>query len=228
MARSNLNHNGWTWVFGKNKHRQTKPIDNSYVKDVEKIATSFFVINFPNLLDAKNLWKEFQPFGRIVDAFIANKRSKQGNHFGFVGFLGIHNEEVFAKSLSNVWIGSYHVFVSVAKFWRNSIKSHASTQQLPKASHDRPTFNTNNLPPKRSYASVTHTESRKNLSQQSKLDNIKSIQLNDDDDLILVEDSSTVVLIKVDYGCGSGSFHMFTPDDYACACLEGNDAWIND
>nr|GFC92638.1 RNA-directed DNA polymerase, eukaryota, reverse transcriptase zinc-binding domain protein [Tanacetum cinerariifolium] len=132
MARSNSDHNGWTRVFGKNKHHQTKPIDNPYVKDVEKIATSFFVINFPNSLDAKNLWKEFQPFGRIVDAFIANKRSKQ-------------------------------------------------------ASHDRPTFNTNNLPPKRSYASITHAESRNNLSQQSKLDNIKSIQLNDDD-LILVDD----------------------------------------
>nr|GEY26311.1 RNA-directed DNA polymerase, eukaryota [Tanacetum cinerariifolium] len=75
---SNSDHNGWTWVFGKNKHHQTKPIDNPYVKDVEKIATSFFVTNFPNSLDAKNLWKEFQHFGRIVDAFIANKRSKQG------------------------------------------------------------------------------------------------------------------------------------------------------
>nr|GFA54169.1 hypothetical protein [Tanacetum cinerariifolium] len=162
----------------------------------EKIATSFFVTNFPNSLDAKNLWKEFRPFVRIVDAFIANKRSKQGKHFGFVIFLGIHNEEVFAKSLSNIWIGSFHVFVSVAKFQRNPIKPHTSTQQLPTASHDRPTFNTNNFPPKRSYASVTHAESSNNLSQQSKLDNIKSIQLNDDD-LILVEDSSTVVLIKV-------------------------------
>ncbi|GJT79310.1 hypothetical protein Tco_1053652 [Tanacetum coccineum] len=37
---------------------------------------SFFVTNFPESLDAKNLWKEFQRFGRIVDAFIANKRSK--------------------------------------------------------------------------------------------------------------------------------------------------------
>nr|GEW53877.1 hypothetical protein [Tanacetum cinerariifolium] len=163
---------------------------------VDKIATSFFVTNIPNSLDAKNLWKEFQPFVRIVDAFIANKRSKQGKRFGFVRFLGIHNEEVFAKSLSNVWIRSYHVFVLVAKFQRNPIKPHASTQQLPTASHDRPTFNTNNLPPKRSYASVTHAESSNNLSQQSKLDNIKTIQLNDDD-LILVEDSSTVVLIKV-------------------------------
>nr|GEW98540.1 hypothetical protein [Tanacetum cinerariifolium] len=67
----------WTWVFDKNKHHQTKPIDNPYVKDVDKIATSFFVTNFPNSLDAKNLWKEFLPFGRIDDAFIANKRSKQ-------------------------------------------------------------------------------------------------------------------------------------------------------
>nr|GEU98798.1 retrovirus-related Pol polyprotein from transposon TNT 1-94 [Tanacetum cinerariifolium] len=47
-----------------------------------------------------------------------------------------------------------------------------------------------------SYASITHAKSRNKLSQQSKLDNIKSIRLNDDD-LILVDDSSTVVLIKV-------------------------------
>nr|GEV18679.1 RNA-directed DNA polymerase, eukaryota, reverse transcriptase zinc-binding domain protein [Tanacetum cinerariifolium] len=67
MARSNSDHNSWTWVFDKNKHHQTKPIDNPYVKDVEKIATSFFVTNFPNSLDAKNIWKEFQPFGRIIE-----------------------------------------------------------------------------------------------------------------------------------------------------------------
>nr|GEZ87364.1 ethylene-responsive transcription factor ESR1-like [Tanacetum cinerariifolium] len=32
-ARSNSDHNGWTWVFDKNKHHQTKPIDNPYVKE---------------------------------------------------------------------------------------------------------------------------------------------------------------------------------------------------
>ncbi|GJW99501.1 RNA-directed DNA polymerase, eukaryota, reverse transcriptase zinc-binding domain protein [Tanacetum coccineum] len=78
MVASNPNPNGWTWVFGKNNKQHSKPIDDSFVKDVKKIATSFYVSNFPNSLDAKNLWKEFRPFGRIFDAFIANKRSKQG------------------------------------------------------------------------------------------------------------------------------------------------------
>nr|GEY25829.1 RNA-directed DNA polymerase, eukaryota, reverse transcriptase zinc-binding domain protein [Tanacetum cinerariifolium] len=75
-SSSNRNPNGWTWVFGKNNKQNSKPIDNPFVKDIEKIATSFFVTNFPESLEEKNLWKEFQPYGRIVDAFIANKRSK--------------------------------------------------------------------------------------------------------------------------------------------------------
>ncbi|GJZ38825.1 putative RNA-directed DNA polymerase, eukaryota, reverse transcriptase zinc-binding domain protein [Tanacetum coccineum] len=53
-----------------------KCINNPFEKDVDKIATSFFATNFPESLDAKGLWKEFQPFRRIVDAFIANKRSE--------------------------------------------------------------------------------------------------------------------------------------------------------
>nr|GFD00310.1 RNA-directed DNA polymerase, eukaryota [Tanacetum cinerariifolium] len=69
-------------------------------------------------LDAKSLWKEFQPFGRIVDAFIANKRSKIGKRF--VRFLGVRNGEEFVNALSNIWIGSYHVYVSTAKFQRQA------------------------------------------------------------------------------------------------------------
>nr|GEW77003.1 hypothetical protein [Tanacetum cinerariifolium] len=69
-------------------------------------------------LDAKSLWKEFQPFGRIVDAFIANNRSKIGKHF--VRFLGVRNGEEFVNALSNIWIGSYHVYVSTAKFQRQA------------------------------------------------------------------------------------------------------------
>ncbi|GJS21341.1 RNA-directed DNA polymerase, eukaryota, reverse transcriptase zinc-binding domain protein [Tanacetum coccineum] len=106
MVASNPNPNGWTWVFGKKNKQHSKPIDDSIVKDVEKIATSFCVSNFPNYLDAKNLLKEFQPFGRIVDAFIANKRSKQGKRFSFIRFLGVRNEfprvnVVWPKSNSN-------------------------------------------------------------------------------------------------------------------------------
>nr|GEU42950.1 RNA-directed DNA polymerase, eukaryota [Tanacetum cinerariifolium] len=64
------------------------------------------------------LWVECQSYGRIVDAFIANKRSKAGKRFGFVHFLGVKNEEQLARSLASIWIGSYHLFASVARFNR--------------------------------------------------------------------------------------------------------------
>ncbi|GKB00903.1 RNA-directed DNA polymerase, eukaryota, reverse transcriptase zinc-binding domain protein, partial [Tanacetum coccineum] len=116
----NSYHGGWTWVFGKNKNQNPKRIENPFERDIERVATSFFVTNFPESLDAKGLWKDFQSFGRIVDTFIANKRSKLGKRFGFVRFLGVSNEDTFVKKISNIWIESYHVFVSVAKFQRHS------------------------------------------------------------------------------------------------------------
>nr|GEU83095.1 RNA-directed DNA polymerase, eukaryota [Tanacetum cinerariifolium] len=189
----------------KTWNHQSKPIDNPFVKDVEKSATSFYVTNFPNSLDAKNLWKEFQPIGRMVDAYIANKRSKQGKRFGFVKFLGVHNEVDFEKSLSNVWIESYHVFVSVAKYQRNpksdliSLKKPYFENLQPKTSHGRPIFNSNctaEFFSKQSYASVAHGETRPRVNLQTNVDNIKNIQLGEDD-LIKVEDTSTVVLVKV-------------------------------
>nr|GEZ10434.1 hypothetical protein [Tanacetum cinerariifolium] len=66
------------------------------------------------------LWVECQSYGRIVDAFIANKRSKAGKRFGFVRFLSVKNEEQLARSLASIWISSYHLFASVARFNRDS------------------------------------------------------------------------------------------------------------
>nr|GEV17767.1 RNA-directed DNA polymerase, eukaryota, reverse transcriptase zinc-binding domain protein [Tanacetum cinerariifolium] len=62
-----------------------------------------------------------EPFGRLVDAFIANKRSKLGKRFGFIRYVGVKNPDVFVKSLSNLWIGSHHVFIDVARFQRPKI-----------------------------------------------------------------------------------------------------------
>nr|GEU48499.1 RNA-directed DNA polymerase, eukaryota, reverse transcriptase zinc-binding domain protein [Tanacetum cinerariifolium] len=50
------------------------------------------------------LWVECQSYGRIVDAFIANKRSKAVKRFGFVRYLGVKNEEQLARSLASIWI----------------------------------------------------------------------------------------------------------------------------
>nr|GEV88363.1 RNA-directed DNA polymerase, eukaryota [Tanacetum cinerariifolium] len=114
----NTDAKGWTWIFRNNKNPKSKIIDNPYNKDLERFATSFYVSNLPDSLDAKGLWKACLPYGRLVDTFIANKRSKGGKRFGFIRFLGIKDANEFVKTLSNIWIGNFHLYVAVAIFQR--------------------------------------------------------------------------------------------------------------
>ncbi|GKB34097.1 hypothetical protein Tco_0879039 [Tanacetum coccineum] len=53
-----------------------KQIDYPFHKEAEKLATSFYVSNIPNSVDAKGLWKICTSHGLLVDTFIANKLSK--------------------------------------------------------------------------------------------------------------------------------------------------------
>ncbi|PWA95558.1 RNA-directed DNA polymerase, eukaryota, Reverse transcriptase zinc-binding domain protein [Artemisia annua] len=126
--------NGWTWTFRKNNASFTKPVENPYQKDVEKVASSFYVTNFPESLDPRGIWKICAPYGRLVDTFIANKCSKRGKRFGFIRFLGVKDVDVFGKSLSNIWIGNFHLFVTVAKFQR-------TTHVEPKSKQNANNFN---------------------------------------------------------------------------------------
>ncbi|GJW11416.1 RNA-directed DNA polymerase, eukaryota [Tanacetum coccineum] len=111
---------GWTCIFLNNKNHNLKNIDNHYNKDLERIATSFYVSNLPESLDAKGLWNACMPYDRLVDAFIANKRSEGGKRFGFIRFLGIKDANEFVRSLSNIWIENFHLYVVVALFQRRN------------------------------------------------------------------------------------------------------------
>ncbi|GKD37998.1 RNA-directed DNA polymerase, eukaryota, partial [Tanacetum coccineum] len=100
-----INHtdfNGWTWIFGNNKTTTLKPIGNPFHSDVDKVATSFYVSKFPDSLDARGLWNVCTPYGRLVDAFIANKRLKAGKRFGFMRYLGVTDVTDIARSLFNI------------------------------------------------------------------------------------------------------------------------------
>nr|GEW20734.1 RNA-directed DNA polymerase, eukaryota, nucleotide-binding alpha-beta plait domain protein [Tanacetum cinerariifolium] len=45
-------------------------------------------------------------------------RSKIGKRFGFVRFVSVKNEESFSRSLATIWIGSFNMYASVARFQR--------------------------------------------------------------------------------------------------------------
>ncbi|GJS26591.1 RNA-directed DNA polymerase, eukaryota [Tanacetum coccineum] len=175
----------------------SKPINNPF-------ASSFYVSNLPDSLDAKGLWNACVSYGRLVDAYIANKRSIGGKRFGFIRFLGIKDESEFVRSLSNIWIGSFHLYVSVARYQR---KNQTGTQP----NHHAPVMNSNpknyqnpndvpsqtSIPPitKPSFASVLHPK-KATPAVTPPVIPVRTTSLKDQD-LITIEDSSTVILLKV-------------------------------
>ncbi|GJY45048.1 RNA-directed DNA polymerase, eukaryota [Tanacetum coccineum] len=86
--------------IGKNHYREGRKLDNHYLS-TGKVSTTFYITNFPGHVDAKDLWKICEPFGRLVDAFIVNKRSKLGKRFGFISGVALNGK----SSMSNKGIG---------------------------------------------------------------------------------------------------------------------------
>ncbi|PWA84396.1 hypothetical protein CTI12_AA160070 [Artemisia annua] len=196
---TNEDPNGWRWVFRKNKQEMAHSIRNPFEKEVEKIATSLFVTNFPEHIDAKGLWKVCESYGRIVDSYIANKRSKAGKRFGFVRFLGVKNQEEFAKSLANIWIGHFHMYASVARFKRQAKPTFSQKEGLKQTSgHTSAKHNGKHGPVnsqfKTSYASVLNGGggTKTKYSSMEK----KKISLSDHE-MVQVTDSLEVALVKV-------------------------------
>nr|GEW26458.1 RNA-directed DNA polymerase, eukaryota, reverse transcriptase zinc-binding domain protein [Tanacetum cinerariifolium] len=189
--------NGWYWKFKVNKKDVSTLIQNPFQKEVEKIAYSFFVTNFPDYVDAKRLWKECEPYGSIIDAFIANKRSKVRKQFGFVRFFGVKNDEQLAWSLVSIWIGSYHLFVSVAHFNRQEKKDLLPKTVVNKTNNSLPSQRVEQVGSsqnKKSYASTLHGDANSNV-EKHKIKR-KHITLSDEE-LVQVTDPQDVALVKV-------------------------------
>ncbi|GKE90297.1 nucleotide-binding alpha-beta plait domain-containing protein [Tanacetum coccineum] len=121
---------GWQEV--KRKHRGSKrespheppshiphPIHRNRprVSDFDKVmrdkATSFFFTNFP---DSSALWKMFSRYGKVVDVYIAFKRTKKNARFGFVRFFNKGDLEGFERRLKGIIIGDSNLIINRARF----------------------------------------------------------------------------------------------------------------
>ncbi|GJT45806.1 putative RNA-directed DNA polymerase, eukaryota, reverse transcriptase zinc-binding domain protein [Tanacetum coccineum] len=147
------------------------------------------------------------PYGRLVDAFIANKRSKRGKRFGFIRFLGIKDAHEFVKTLSNIWIGNFHLYVAVPIFQRGNSFAYQPVHRPPikdtnpKTEPNPKNDSIPNFPyhqshaTKPSFTDVTLNKQSPSTPTLSK-DTARSISLTKND-LITIEDSSTVLLMKL-------------------------------
>nr|GEW81979.1 RNA-directed DNA polymerase, eukaryota, reverse transcriptase zinc-binding domain protein [Tanacetum cinerariifolium] len=89
----------------------------------QKISTSVFVINFPEQFSSRDLWRTCQVYGRVVDAFIPNRRSRTGLRFGFVRFIQLKDVDRLVGNLCTIWVDHHRLHANVARFQRPSLKN---------------------------------------------------------------------------------------------------------
>lgn len=96
--------------------------------NVDKVSIPLFLTTFPSDLDNKQLWSMCEKYGRVSNVYIAQKLSKFGKSFACVRFLKVQDEKQLELKLRDLWIGSYHVFVSLVKFGRENNCVHGESQ----------------------------------------------------------------------------------------------------
>ncbi|GJV36928.1 nucleotide-binding alpha-beta plait domain-containing protein [Tanacetum coccineum] len=110
--------------------------------DVRMISTSIYVTNFPDHINAKELWRVCSQYGNVIDSFIPNRRSKNGKRFGFVRFIKFANVDRLVDNLCTIWIGRFKLYANVARFNRPPMNKgyHSQANTHVNSSSDVPVF----------------------------------------------------------------------------------------
>ncbi|TYH31168.1 hypothetical protein ES288_A01G152400v1 [Gossypium darwinii] len=92
---------------------------------------TMFVFNIPVTMHWKGLWTLFIYHGKVVDAFIPEKKSKCGKRFGFVRFINFLDAQTTISRLNGFVILGCRIWVKIARFkGRREIWRRATMQQL--------------------------------------------------------------------------------------------------
>ncbi|KAK7291331.1 hypothetical protein RIF29_06387 [Crotalaria pallida] len=89
-----------------------------YGQDFLRNSTTFYFSNFSAEQGYEELWKAFQKWGKVVDVFIAPRRDKRGERFGFVRFANVENSTALAKNLDTIRLEEYKLKVNLPRFNR--------------------------------------------------------------------------------------------------------------
>ncbi|KAM0034420.1 putative RNA recognition motif domain, nucleotide-binding alpha-beta plait domain superfamily [Helianthus debilis subsp. tardiflorus] len=80
------------------------------------IEWSFLVQNVSDRVTRNVLWRSFQPFGFISDAYVARKQDTRGRCFGFLRFVAVEDMKEFLVKLNTIKMFNMKVVVSLAKY----------------------------------------------------------------------------------------------------------------
>ncbi|KAJ0700670.1 putative RNA recognition motif domain, nucleotide-binding alpha-beta plait domain superfamily [Helianthus annuus] len=98
--------------------------NKDYVEELRKEkAITFYVSNIHPHISDSELWIECMNYGHVVDAYIARKRDKRGNRFGFLRFIKIKDVEKMTKALCQMSFYGWKIRANVARFVKIEKKS---------------------------------------------------------------------------------------------------------
>jgi hypothetical protein len=76
------------------------------------------------------LRKGFEVCGMLEDVYVARKRNRYGEPYGFVKFSNVRDVNKMTKALNAVWFGHFRVRASVAMFDRNAAGPERSSEEV--------------------------------------------------------------------------------------------------
>ncbi|KAI3500438.1 hypothetical protein L1887_36259 [Cichorium endivia] len=121
-------------------------------------VTTFFVSNFTDGTKKEELWKSFDKFGKVIDVYMALKKTRNGFNYAFVGFKDVFDEEDMERKIAGVKINGRTLTVNLAKYDRkgelvsNRTRSRSAVPPL--------TRSTNGYRDSRSFAEVLRPTTR--------------------------------------------------------------------
>ncbi|KAD6455080.1 hypothetical protein E3N88_09786 [Mikania micrantha] len=84
--------------------------------------TTFFISNLPEGITDSRFKESFAGFGWLSDAYIARKRDRGGNWFGFIRFKDVKEVSKLLMELSNVRLDGAKLCVNIAKYNKDGAK----------------------------------------------------------------------------------------------------------
>ncbi|KAM0018385.1 hypothetical protein Hdeb2414_s0026g00673531 [Helianthus debilis subsp. tardiflorus] len=109
-------------------HRKPIPVN------IQKRLTKFYGSNLPVRCSGNDLAGFVRVHANIYDIYIARKRDKLGNRFGFVSLLDVKNKGGMEKTLSSIRMGEFKLCFNVARFTLEDgeINSRQADRSMPK------------------------------------------------------------------------------------------------
>nr|GFA37584.1 hypothetical protein CTI12_AA191580 [Tanacetum cinerariifolium] len=124
---------------------------------VIRISKSVFVTNFPDSFGSRDLWSLCEEYGKVVDLFIPNRKSKAGKRFAFVRFIRVDDMDPLIDNLCTLWVGRLHLQANAVRYERPpksfpsvklpSVKSYAPFTSSPSGSFADAVKDIKNVPP---------------------------------------------------------------------------------